>query len=155
MFLAPAIMGLYRFSMIAYRASISRGEGAPPMTEVAATVPMPVRPLAGGALNTAVAFWFCVTLIGQWVFLYYIVAFYGPAALSGDFEAWNRHPMTSHAFRPGDLVGNIAFGAHVLLAAIIALGGTLQLIPQIRARALPFHRWNGRVFVITAIAAAL
>jgi hypothetical protein len=63
--------------------------------------------------------------------------------------------MLDHAFTPGDIGGNVAFGAHVLLAAIIVLGGTLQLIPQIRARAAVIHRWNGRVFIVTAMLAAL
>ena len=56
------------------------------------------RPVSGSLLGAAAAFWFVVTVIGQWVFLYYIVAFYGPSALSGDFESWNRHPFIDNAF---------------------------------------------------------
>jgi len=115
----------------------------------------PSRPLADSALGAAAAFWFFVTLIGQWVFLYYIAAFYGPGAMSGDFASWNSHPFINNAIVAGDAAGNIAFGAHVLLAATIALGGTLQLVPQIRARAIGFHRWNGRVFMTAAILASL
>jgi hypothetical protein len=37
----------------------------------------------------------------------------------------------------------------------MALGGVLQLIPQIRERVIVVHRWNGRLFVVTAIAASL
>lgn len=125
------------------------------MAETVVTSSMPSRPLASGALNAAVTFWFVVTVIGQWVFLYYIVAFYGPGALSGDFQTWNRHPFIDNAIVAGDAAGNVAFGAHVLLAATIALGGTLQLVPQIRARAIGFHRWNGRVFMTSAILASL
>lgn len=110
---------------------------------------------ADGLLNAAAMFWFLVTLVGQWLFLYYVVAFYGPSAMSGDFAAWNRHPMAGPLYVEGDLWGNVAFGAHVLLAAIIIFGGTLQLIPQIRARAAVVHRWNGRIFVVAAMLAAL
>ena len=108
-----------------------------------------------GVLGAATTFWFFVTLAGQWVFLYYIVAFYGPSAMSGDLSQWNRHIFIDNAFVPGDLAGNVAFGAHVALAATIVLGGTLQLIPQIRARVLGVHRWNGRVFMTAAILASL
>lgn len=125
------------------------------MAETVVTSPMPSRPLAGSALNAAVAFWFVVTVIGQWVFLYYIVAFYGPSAMSGDLAQWNRHIFIDNAFVPGDAAGNLAFGAHVALAATIVLGGMLQLVPQIRARALSVHRWNGRVFMTAAILASL
>jgi hypothetical protein len=44
------------------------------------------------------------------------------------------------------------FGAHVLMAAVMSFGGALQLVPQLRARAAAFHRWNGRVFLATAFA---
>jgi hypothetical protein len=115
----------------------------------------PPRRIGDGAVGAAAKFWFVVTLAGQWVFLYYIVAFYGPTAMSGDFAAWNRHPMAGPLYVPGDLWGNVAFGAHVALAAIIIFGGTLQLVPQIRARAAAIHRWNGRVFIVAAMLAAL
>lgn len=114
-----------------------------------------VRGSADGLLNAAATFWFVVTLVGQWLFLYYVVVFYGPSALHGDFAAWNRHPMTGPLYVEGDFWGNVAFGAHVALAAIIIAGGTLQLVPQIRARAAVLHRWNGRVFNVAAMLAAL
>src|SRR5262249_28390672 len=37
----------------------------------------------------------------------------------------------------------------------IAFGGAIQLIPQIRTRAIAVHRWNGRLFVITALGLSL
>lgn len=122
---------------------------------VLADRPATPKLIAERALGAAAGFWFLVTLIGQWVFLSYIVAFYGPGALSGDFASWNRHPFINNAIVAGDAAGNLAFAAHVLLAATIALGGTLQLVPQFRARAIVFHRWNGRVFIAAAILASL
>ena len=52
-------------------------------------------------------------------------------------------------------VGNLAFAAHVTLAAVVTAGGTLQILPQIRERAIAVHRWNGRAFMVAAVAAAL
>jgi hypothetical protein len=63
--------------------------------------------------------------------------------------------MLIKGYVPGDTAGNLAFGAHVLMAAVVTFGGTLQLVPQIRARTPAVHRWVGRAFMSTAIAAAL
>ncbi len=110
---------------------------------------------ADSALNAAARFWFAVAVAGQWAFLYYILAFYGPSTLTGNFKAWSRNKFLLKGYVAGDTVGNLFFAAHVLLAAVVTFGGALQLVPQIRARALAFHRWNGRVFLVTAMAASL
>lgn len=107
------------------------------------------------ALKAAAQFWFLVTVIGQWAFLYYIAAFYGPSTLQGNFQAWSKNTFLLKGYVPGDTAGNLAFAAHVLLAAIIAFGGALQLIPQIRTRAISVHRWNGRLFLVTALAVSV
>lgn len=111
---------------------------------------------ADRALNAAAAFWLLSALIGQWAFFYYIVAFYGPSALSGDFEVWNRLAALGRTpYVAGDTVGNLSFLAHALGAGVIAFGGALQIIPQIRKHAPVFHRWNGRVFLATVVALSL
>ncbi len=51
----------------------------------------------------------------------------------------------------GDTAGSVAFASHVLLAAAIAFGGAIQLIPRVRKRAVSVHRWIGRVFFVTAL----
>jgi hypothetical protein len=110
---------------------------------------------AESALKGATRFWFAVTVIGQWLFLYYIAAFYGPSTFQGNFQAWNKNKFLFKGYVPGDTAGNLAFAVHVLLAAVIAFGGALQLIPQIRARAIAVHCWNGRIFILTAMGMAL
>ena len=54
-----------------------------------------------------------------------------------------------------DPIGNWIFALHVMLAAIVAFGGVVQFLPQIRARAMWLHQWNGRVFASSAIAASI
>ena len=110
---------------------------------------------ADPALRKAAGWWFFVTLLGQWVFLYRIVAQYGVATVSGHFEDWMRNNMLFRGYVPGDTIGNLAFAAHVMLAAVIVAGGALQLIPHIRERAIGFHRWNGRAFMLAAVVAAV
>jgi hypothetical protein len=110
-----------------------------------------VDPAVGtAALEAAARFWVVVAVIGQWAFLYFILALYGSSTLQGNFQAWSRNKFLLKGYVAGDTAGNLAFAAHALLAAVIAFGGAIQLVPQIRARAIAVHRWNGRLFLLTA-----
>jgi tetratricopeptide (TPR) repeat protein len=40
---------------------------------------------------------------------------------------------------------------HVASAAFVMLAGAVQLVPQIRNRFPVFHRWNGRIYMLTAV----
>jgi hypothetical protein len=51
----------------------------------------------------------------------------------------------------GDWKGNLMVAVHVILAAIIVIGGPLQIMPFIRERFRTFHRYLGRFYVFTAI----
>jgi uncharacterized membrane protein len=111
--------------------------------------------LADAVLRNAAGCWFFVTFIGQWLFMYYIVALFGISTVTGHFEDWTRKTTLFKGYVPGDTVGNLNFAAHVLAAAVVAFGGMLQLIPQIRGRAIAVHRWNGRVFLVAAVVASV
>jgi hypothetical protein len=113
------------------------------------------KALGAGALDAAGRVWLVVTIAGQAVFLCYILGFYAGPTLTGNFEAWTRQTMLLRGYVPGDTAGNLAFAAHVMLAAVIVFAGTLQFFPQIRARALWLHRWNGRVFLSAAMLASV
>lgn len=104
-------------------------------------------------LNIAVKFWFLVAVLGQWIFVYYVSAFYGSTALQGEFARWNE--VLPHGYVEGETMGNLAVALHILLAVIIIVGGPLQLIPQTRTYAPSFHRWNGRVYVMLAFLISL
>jgi hypothetical protein len=124
----------------------------------AAAIAGPSRPSAPakGVLGAAATFWFAVMLLGQWAFFYYIAAFHGVSTFSGEFEIWNRLSALGRTpYVAGDTGGNIAYAAHALAAGIIAFGGILQLVPGIRARAPTFHRWNGRLFLLTVTGLSL
>lgn len=126
------------------------------MTAIALDAPKARRkPTASGVLDAAAKTWFGAAVIGQALFLYYIVAFYGPSTLTGNFQAWSLNKMLIRGYVPGDTPGNLAFAAHVMMAAVITFGGTVQLVPQIRARWPAVHRWTGRAFLTTAMAASL
>jgi hypothetical protein len=110
-------------------------------------------PLADKALRAVGAGWFVVALAGQALFAAYVAAFYGGAAMAGDFEKWN--DILVGGYVRGGLFGNIMLAAHLALAVTITLGGPLQLIPALRNRFRSFHRWNGRIYLITAMIMSL
>ncbi|MDP3746131.1 MAG: DUF2306 domain-containing protein [Phenylobacterium sp.] len=125
------------------------------MTATVLTPASRTTPAAAAALEAAAKLWFAAAVIGQGLFVFYILAAYGPTTLSGDFAAWNENKQLLKGYVPGDTAGNLAFAAHVLMAAVVTFGGTLQLVPQIRARAPAVHRWIGRAFLTTAILASV
>jgi hypothetical protein len=112
-----------------------------------------LQSLADKALKAAAALWFLVAVVGQWIFVIYIVSFYCRAVVEGDLARWNK--VVSPGFVPGDSMGNFALATHLCLAVIITIGGPLQLIPQIRTRIPLFHRLNGRVYMVTTFMTSL
>ncbi|MBO9562480.1 MAG: DUF2306 domain-containing protein [Niastella sp.] len=91
--------------------------------------------------------WFVVTYAGQLIFAYYILMLYWKSAAFGHFEKWN---TASHFYVKGDMVGNLVFGLHVALAAIITILGPLQLVPAIRNKVPRLHRISGRIYIYSA-----
>lgn len=115
-----------------------------------------VDAVAAEALRASAMLWFAAAMIGQWAFFYYIAAFYGASTFSGNLEVWNRlEALGRTPYVAGDTAGNFAYAAHALGAGIIAFGGALQLVPQIRAKFPTFHRWNGRLFLLTVTGLSL
>ena len=106
--------------------------------------------IAGTALKVAVRFWFVVVVIGQLIFAFAVASFYGLTALRGDYHGWSK--FISHGLIRGDHLGNFAVAMHVTSAVIFMLAGASQLIPQVRNRFPAFHRWNGRIYMLTACA---
>jgi len=125
------------------------------VTTASVTMAAPRTRAAYGVLTSAAALWWSMAILGQWVFLYYIATFYGGSTLQGNFAAWTKNHMLLKGYVPGDTAGNLTFAAHALLAAVIAFGGAVQLIPWIRTHAIGIHRWNGRLFLATALAVSV
>ncbi len=113
-----------------------------------------LQKFANGALEAAVRLWFGVTVAGQLIFAFTIASFYGMAAVRGNSAAaWSGH--FTHGYVPGDLPGNFAVATHLVSAVIVILAGVMQLIPQVRERAPSVHRWNGRLYILTAFAISI
>ena len=108
------------------------------------------RPVADTALKAAARLWFLTAVVGQALFVYYIVVHYAGPTLLGHFESWNSRDLIK-GYVAGDKIGNLGFAVHVLVAGLITASGALQLFPQIRVRAPAFHRWNGRFYLLAAL----
>ena len=103
--------------------------------------------VADKALKAAARFWFVVTVLGQLALAFTVASFYALTALRGDYHKWN----FTNGYVPGFSMGNTAVLMHVASAVIIMLAGAVQLVPQIRNRFPIFHRWNGRIYLLTAV----
>jgi tetratricopeptide (TPR) repeat protein len=103
--------------------------------------------VADTALKAAARFWFVVTVIGQLLLAFAIASFYGLTALRGDYHGWK----FTNGYVPGVTKGNWAVVMHVASAVVVMLAGAIQLVPQVRNRFPAFHRWNGRIYMLTAV----
>lgn len=106
------------------------------------------KPKSSKLLKTSINIWFVVVVIGQLIFALCILGLYGVSGLAGDFERWN--VASPHGYVQKDIWGNIFFGIHMALAAIITLGGPLQLMKKVRYRFPKFHRINGWIYIFSA-----
>ncbi|WP_421879161.1 DUF2306 domain-containing protein [Marinoscillum sp.] len=104
-------------------------------------------------LDLSARFWFLVMIIGQGLFAFHIINFYWGSAIDGDYAKWAE--VLEHGITNGDPMGNVVIAAHILLAGLITIGGPLQLLPYTQNRLKTFHRWNGKVYMVTAILISL
>lgn len=104
--------------------------------------------LARKAVILSAKTWYILAFAGQLIFVYYILMLYLRSGIQGDFELWNS--ASPHGYVVGDSTGNAAFGAHVMIAAIVSFLGPLQLLPHIRRAAPTFHRISGRIYITIA-----
>ncbi len=111
------------------------------------------RRAAQSALQTSAVLWFIPAMIGQWAFAYHVAEEYFATALAGNVGAWNERLFVGLV--EGDLIGNIALVVHLIIAFVVTIGGTLQLIPQVRRAAPVFHRWNGRLYILMAFVTSI
>ena len=112
-----------------------------------------VNSVADKALKTSARFWFLVAVIGQLLLAFTVASFYGLTAVRGDWQAWNKFML--HGYIAGRTLGNFAVALHVFSASIVLLAGVIQLVPQVRNRYPAFHRWNGRIYMLTAFTLSL
>ena len=93
----------------------------------------------------SVSTWVTIALIGQWFFATYVFVLYVFPIVTGNPELVNlSKPIIGYV--KGDTFGNIALFSHVIPAALLSVGGIIQLLPIVRRQYPALHRWNGRMF---------
>jgi hypothetical protein len=105
-------------------------------------------------LDLSVSAWIVIALIGQWFFASYVFILYAFPIVTGDLEQV-KLARTIIGYVPGDLIGNLTFFSHVIPAALLSVGGILQLLPILRRKYPAVHRWNGRMFLSLGLLGAL
>jgi uncharacterized membrane protein len=91
--------------------------------------------------------------MAQICFVIYLALGYGLTGVTTGVSGWSR--LNSTAYVANDATGNFMYAVHVLLAIVMIIGGSLQLIPSIRTKYPRFHRYNGRIFVLLACTISL
>ena len=112
-----------------------------------------IEKLTASGLSRSVKVWFITVFIGQFIFATYICLQYAFNLVSANVNEFNE--TSTGGYIEGDLIGNISFIIHVLLALIITVGGPLQLIPSVRQQYPRFHRMNGRIYIASAFVISL
>jgi hypothetical protein len=70
------------------------------MSTAVLTNRLELNSVADKALKAAAAFWFVVVVVGQLIFVVYIVSFFGRSVVEGDLARWNR--VIFRGYIPGD-----------------------------------------------------
>lgn len=114
--------------------------------------------IGSDAVSAASLRWTMIALVvAVWIsaaiFGFYIVAIYLGALVDGNLDQWNRDLPRLHD--PHSLAATTAIGLHFAAGTVLLLLGPLQLIGAVRARAPAFHRWVGRLYVLSALLAGL
>ena len=116
-------------------------------------VAMPVvrfRSYADSALKFAVRLWFGLVVVGQLMLAFEVASFYTHAAARGQWNSFNK--FMQHGYVPGQPIGNGVVAVHLAGVVLLIVSGALQLVPQVLRRAPKVHRWNGRVYMVAALA---
>jgi len=104
-------------------------------------------------LRISAAAWFAVAALGQLLFAYYILRFYGGSALRGDPGAWTR--VLEVGYVAGATAQNTVLISHLAAALFVNVLGVMQFVPAVRSRWPRFHRINGRVYLTAVVVAAM
>lgn len=83
----------------------------------------------------------------------YILAFYAVALFQGNLAQWNE--VLPNLYRPDSTAANLGIGIHFAAGGIILILGSIQLIEKVRLRFPAFHRWVGRIYILSCLLASI
>ncbi len=91
--------------------------------------------------------------ISAGLFGLYILTFYAASLYNGNLERWNE--ILPELYQKGASTATTGIGLHFAAGAVILLLGNIQLIESIRVRYPAFHRWTGRIYILSSVLAAV
>lgn len=91
--------------------------------------------------------------ISAGLFGLYILAFYAAALFKGNLENWNNG--LPGLYQKGYTTATTGISLHFAAGGIILVLGSIQLIEAVRVRYSTFHRWVGRIYVLSSMFAAI
>ena len=106
------------------------------------------RGLASSARVMAAAVWLSAMLFGI-----YILIFYALAVVTDDLARWNATLPSLHV--PDGHLGNAGMALHFAGGGGLLVLGSIQFIEAVRARIPRLHRFIGRIYVASALAAGV
>ena len=83
----------------------------------------------------------------------YILSFYAAALYEGTMARWN--DILPGLYEEGATAATAGIGLHFAAGGIILVLGSIQLMASVRARFPAFHRWIGRLYVLSSLLAAV
>jgi Predicted membrane protein (DUF2306) len=108
----------------------------------------PLTALRWSSICLVSASWLSAAIFGM-----YILAFYLGALPGQHLNRWNDN--LPGLYSKHSLFALVTMSAHLATGSIILLLGPVQLIGTIRSRWPRFHRWCGRLYVLTAFLAGI
>ncbi|MEM9833175.1 MAG: DUF2306 domain-containing protein [Bacteroidota bacterium] len=94
-----------------------------------------------------------VVWVSALLFGLYILAFYFIALLQGNTEQWNE--VLPGLYDKQTRAATTGIGIHFAAGGIILILGCIQLIDPVRLKYPIIHRWLGRLYVLSALGAAI
>ena len=108
--------------------------------------------------DTIVLRWAGILLVSTvWIsaglFGLYILAFYAAALFEDNMVQWNK--VLPGLYQKDSVTQTASIGLHFATGGIILLLGSIQLMEAVRVRYAAFHRWIGRIYVLSCLLAAI
>ncbi|SEL39619.1 DUF2306 domain-containing protein [Parapedobacter koreensis] len=91
--------------------------------------------------------------ISAGLFGLYILAFYVDALYQDNMEQWNN--VLPGLYSEGSATSTASMGLHFAFGGIVLILGSIQLIKSLRKHFPAFHRWVGRIYVVSSLGAAI
>ncbi|GAB2778120.1 DUF2306 domain-containing protein [Rhabdobacter roseus] len=113
----------------------------------------PLHRLSAGLLRWTGVLLVSTVWVSAGLFGLYILAFYAAALYEGNMDRWNQ--VLPRLYEQNSAAATSGIGLHFAMGGIILILGSLQLIECVRQRFPALHRWVGRLYVVSAVLAAV